>query len=84
MSSEMRVRKRISPIQMKSGSAVSAQLVLEPQVVVAMSGPAGEPVKSTIAIQPTPSSVSAIHTPATSSKASAPRSTIAIHVKSIG
>src|SRR5438067_13885219 len=55
MSSEMRVRKRISPIQMNSGSAVSAQLVLEPQLVVAISGPAGELVKTSMAIQPTPS-----------------------------
>src|ERR671922_2997652 len=54
MSSEIRVRKRISPIQMKSGSAVRAQFVLEPQLVVAINGPPGELVKSTIAIQPTP------------------------------
>ena len=42
MSSEMRVRNRISPIQMNSGSAVSAQLVLEPHTVVAIRPPAGE------------------------------------------
>ena len=42
MSSEMRVRNRISPIQMNSGSAVSAQLVLAPHTVVAIRPPAGE------------------------------------------
>ena len=41
MSSEMRLRKRISPIQMNSGSAVSAQLADDPHTVVAMSLPAG-------------------------------------------
>src|SRR5438552_3306173 len=59
MSSEILVRNRISPIQMKSGSAVSAQLVLAPQIVVAIRLPAGESVKRVIAIQPTPSKVSA-------------------------
>src|SRR5258708_36421750 len=57
MSSEMRVRNRISPIQMNSGSAVSAHLVLEPHTVVAIGPPAGDWVNRTIATQPTPSKV---------------------------
>ena len=71
MSSEMRLLNRISPIQMKSGSAVSAQLVLEPQTVVAMSSPAGELVKNTMPMKPRPSSAMAIHTPPASSTTSA-------------
>ena len=65
MSSEMRVRKRISPIQMKSGRAVSAQLALEPHTVVAMTRPAGELVNASIATSATASSVMPIHTPST-------------------
>src|SRR5437879_8451174 len=81
MSSEILVRNRISPIQMKSGSAVSAQLVLAPQIVVAIRLPAGESVKRVIAIQPTPSKVSAIQRPATSSSARAPiRTTDISHI----
>ena len=41
MSSESRVRNRISPIQMNSGSAVSAQFQLASQTVEASSEPAG-------------------------------------------
>ena len=41
MSSDSRVRNRISPIQMKSGSAVSVQLDSEPQIVTAIASPAG-------------------------------------------
>src|SRR5512147_6928 len=63
MSSETRVRNRISPIQMNSGSAVSAQLALEPQTVVAMSGPAVELVNANMATKPTHSRVAAIQTP---------------------
>ena len=70
MSSEMRLRNRISPIQMNSGSAVSAQLALDPHTVVAMSLPTGEEVNSSIAAQPMASSTIAIHTPPASSSAS--------------
>src|SRR5712691_10541009 len=81
MSSEILVRNRISPIQMKSGSAVSAQLVLAPQIVVAIRLPAGESVKRVIAIQPTPSKASAIQIPATSNNARAPiRTTDISHI----
>src|SRR5438067_13814250 len=54
MSSAMRLRNRISPIQMNIGSAVRAQLADDPHTVVAISLPAGEEVKNTIATQPTP------------------------------
>ncbi|KAJ0337124.1 hypothetical protein COL154_014321, partial [Colletotrichum chrysophilum] len=46
MSSDNRVRKRISPIQMNIGSAVSAQELLEPHSVVPNSRPGGLPVKN--------------------------------------
>jgi len=75
MSSEMRVRNRISPIQMNNGSAVSAQLVLAPHTVVAIRLPGGESVKSAIATQATPSRLSAIQTPAIRKAASAASST---------
>ena len=75
MSSEMRVRNRISPIQMNNGSAVSAQLALAPHTVVAIRLPGGELVKTAIATQPTPSRVSAIQTPATRKAPSAASST---------
>ena len=41
MSCAEAVRNRISPIQMKSGSAVSVQLDDEPQIVTAIASPAG-------------------------------------------
>src|SRR6476619_6849230 len=58
-----RVRKRISPIQMKSGSAVSVQLDAEPQIVTAIASPAGRELKSCMPIQATPESVRPIQTP---------------------
>ena len=63
MSSDRRVRKRISAIQMKSGSAVSAQLPLAPHTVVAITVPAGAEVKRTIPASPTPRSESATQRP---------------------
>ena len=63
MSCEMRVRNKISPIQMKSGKAVSVQLLDDPQIVVAIASPAGRLENNCIAIQATPESVSPIHTP---------------------
>ena len=58
-----RVRNRISPIQMKSGSAVSVQLDDEPQIVTAIASPAGRELKSCMPIQATPESVRPIQTP---------------------
>ena len=70
--SASRVRNRISPIQMKSGSAVSAQSVLPPNTVVASRAPALVLVKSATATPPTTIMDTAIHSPparSTSSKA---------------
>ena len=58
-----RVRNRISPIQMKSGRAVSVQLDDEPQIVTAIASPAGRELKSCMPIQATPDSVRPIQTP---------------------
>ena len=63
MSSDSRVRNRISPIQMNSGSAVSVQLDAEPQIVTAIASPAGRVLNSCMPIHATPESVSPIHTP---------------------
>ena len=51
MSSESLVRKRISPIHRKSGSAVSVHDDIEPQIVTAMASPTGRLVKSSMPIQ---------------------------------
>ena len=66
MSSEIRLRNRISPIQMNSGSAVSAQLLLALQTVVASSGPVGACVNIVMPTNPVISNTGAIHTPAAS------------------
>src|SRR6476619_1104016 len=58
-----RVRNRISPIQMNSGSAVSVQLDDEPQIVTAIASPAGRELNSCMPIQATPESVRPIQTP---------------------
>src|SRR5437764_4503589 len=58
-----RVRNRISPIQMKSGRAVSVQLDDEPQIVTAIASPAGRELNSCMPIQATPESVRPIQTP---------------------
>src|SRR5438477_8296623 len=63
MSSDSRVRKRISPIQTKSGSAVSVQDDAVPQIVTAIASPAEREEKSAIAVQATPASASPIQTP---------------------
>ncbi len=64
MSSERRVRNRISAIQMKRGSAVRAQLPLAPQTVVAITVPAGAEVNRTIPASPTPRSEKPTQRPA--------------------
>ena len=63
MSSESRVRNRISPIQMKSGRAVSVQLEDEVQIVVIMASPAGRLVNSSMAKRAVPRSARPIQTP---------------------
>ena len=57
------VRKRISPIHTKSGSAVSVQLLAAPQMVSTMASPAGRDENTSMPIQATPASVRPIHTP---------------------
>ena len=71
MSSDSRVRNRISPIQTKSGSAVSVHDDAEPQIVTAIASPAGRDEKSSMPIHATPASASPIHTPLPSSTNSA-------------
>jgi hypothetical protein len=63
MSSESRVRKRISPIHTKSGSAVSVHDDSDPQIVTAIASPTGRLVKSSMPIHATPSSERPIHRP---------------------
>ena len=67
MSSESRVRKRISPIHTKSGSAVSVHDESDPQIVTAMASPTGRLVKSSMPIHATPRSERPIHRPLPSS-----------------
>src|SRR5258705_5356585 len=66
MSSESRVRKRISPIHTNSGSAVSVHDDVVPQIVSAIASPAERDEKSSIAIHATPNSARPIQTPAPS------------------
>ena len=56
MSADSRVRNRISPIQMNSGRAVSAQFQLASHTVVASSEPAGAGENTSRARKPTASS----------------------------
>src|SRR3954467_4596300 len=67
MSSESRVRNRISPIQTKSGSAVSVHEDSDPQTVTAIASPTGRLVKSSMPSHATPRSESPIHRPLPSS-----------------
>ena len=67
MSSERRVRNRISPIQMNSGSAVRVQLEAAPNIVVAIASPAGRVVNIHIAMTATPIRLSPIQMPLASS-----------------
>ena len=68
MSSDSRVRNRISPIQMNSGSAVSAQDDDAVQIVVIMASPAGRLVNSSMPTQATPSSARPTQTPVPKSR----------------
>src|SRR5271169_6212130 len=62
ISSDNRVRNKISPIQMNSGSAASVQDALALQTVVANTDPIGTLVVSSIAIKPMRPSATAIQT----------------------
>src|SRR5438309_598315 len=73
ISSDSRVRYRISPIQMKSGSAASDHEALLPHTVVASTLPAGMPPPTNcMPAQPVAIRATAIHTPAPSSSARNP------------
>ena len=63
MSSESRVRNRISPIHIKSGSAVSVHELADPHTETAMASPAGRDEKSSMPIHATPARARPIHTP---------------------
>ena len=64
ISSDSLVRNRISPIQMKSGSAASSQEAALPQILVASTVPAGmPPAANCMPSQPQASRLMAIHTP---------------------
>ena len=63
MSSDNRVRNRISPIQMNSGSAVRVQLDDALQIVVSIVSPTGRVVNSSIPTQATPISARPTQTP---------------------
>ncbi|MNW10854.1 hypothetical protein D3C71_2081580 [compost metagenome] len=65
---------------MNSGNAVSVQLALDAQLVVARIEPAGAPANSSIAIMPTPSSDRATQTPPPSKANKATSSVIVIIV----
>src|SRR3974390_3832751 len=62
ISSDKRVRKRISPIQMNSGSAASVHDALALHTVVASTAPIGTLVGSHMATKPISPSATAIHT----------------------
>src|SRR5882672_10110797 len=63
MSSESRVRNRISPIQTNSGNAVNVHEDAVPQIVTAIASPAGRVEKSSMPIHATPASARPIQTP---------------------
>ena len=64
MPSDRRDFSRISPIQMKSGSAVRVQLDSEPHTVSASASPPGRVVNSSMPSHATPSTAMPIQTPA--------------------
>src|SRR5437660_28972 len=73
ISSDNRVRKRISPIQMKSGKAASDHDALLPHTVVASTLPAGMPPPANcMPAHPVAINATAIQTPAPSSSARNP------------
>src|SRR6266480_5837252 len=58
MSSDSRVRNRISPIHTNSGNAVKVHDDAVPQIVTAIASPAGRDEKSSMPIHATPASAS--------------------------
>jgi hypothetical protein len=84
ISSDSRVRNKISPIQMKSGSAASDHEALLPHTVVASTLPAGMlPPANCMPAHPVAISATAIQTPAPSSSARKPSSSAAMESSSI-
>src|SRR3954468_10129297 len=84
ISSDSRVRNRISPIQMNSGSAASDHDALEPHTVVASTLPAGmAPPANCMPAPPVAISATAIQTPAPSSRVRRPSSRAAIESSSM-
>ena len=84
MSDDSFERNRISPIQMNSGSEVSAQLQLESHSVEAISEPMGTEVKNPRSTMPTVRSDSATQTPLARSRSSnTPRTSDARTIVSI-
>src|SRR3954467_872911 len=84
ISSDSRVRNRISPIQMNSGRAASDHDALLPHTVVASTLPAGMPPPANcMPAHPVAISATAIQTPAPSSSASNPSSRAAIERSSM-
>ncbi len=73
--SDKRVRNRISPIQINSGSAASSHEALVPQNAVNRLRPGDVSVKPASPIQPTRPSDMPIHTPAQSTTPSSPSKT---------
>src|SRR3954467_6996993 len=63
ISSDSRVRNKISPIQMNKGSAASVQDALALHTVVASTAPIGTGVVSSIAMKPISANPTAIQTP---------------------
>src|SRR3954462_3816995 len=84
ISSDNRVRNRISPIQMNSGSAASDHEALLPHTVVASTLPAGMPPPANcMPAQPVAIKATAIQTPAPSSSARNPSRTAAMERSSM-
>src|ERR1700754_885373 len=84
ISSDSRVRNRISPIQMNSGKTASAHDALLPHPVVASTLPAGMPPPANcMPAHPVAISATAIQTPAPSSSARNPSSSAAIESNSM-
>src|SRR6185436_7054931 len=78
MSSDNRVRNKISPIQTNRGNAVSVHDEAVPQIVTAIASPAGRDEKSSMPIHATPASASPMCTPVPSSTNSATISSVVI------
>src|SRR3954451_19802886 len=84
ISSDSRVRNRISPIQMNSGNAASDHDALEPHTVVASTLPAGMPPPANcMPAHPVAIKATAIQTPAPSSRVRNPSSSAAMESSSM-